>query len=177
MVCWMWARSHKITSLSSWLSGVEFFLKQNSQPRLPRFELFKDNKDLLELVFEQEDEERCAHAVSEQEVTVMIELADDGSLVGRMLACMLAFAFAGLLRASEYCRMIRGKDVTVEDWGVQLVIPFSKTDTRPATVFLPRTGDGRCPKRALARYLELYRRKGRAPATACAANESLPIIG
>ena len=71
--------------------------------------------------------------------------------------CAAVFAFYGLLRIKEYtCSGLLREHVTVHQWGINLAIPFSKTQLIPTAVAMVRRDDELCPlaaHRAYARHL------------------------
>jgi len=69
---------------------------------------------------------------------------------------LLLLGFAGAFRRSELVA-IRMEHLTYLDHGMEVFLPFSKTDQegQGRTVFIPNASGNRCPVRALAQWLEL----------------------
>lgn len=69
---------------------------------------------------------------------------------------LLLLGFAGAFRRSELVA-IRMDHLTYLDHGMEVFLPFSKTDQegQGRTVFIPNANGSRCPVRALAQWLEL----------------------
>ena len=159
-LCWMWCRNNKVTSIGSWMSGIEYFCKQHKLPRLARGAEYATNLQALELLFGQLDEVQGAVAMTEEEVVRVC--AQFEFLFGPQRAAELVAAtvwcFRGLFRASEIAGRMLAGDVSVAEWGIEVVLPFSKAVRRPAKVCLVRTGGPLCP---VAAFRDLLRVRGR----------------
>jgi hypothetical protein len=78
--------------------------------------------------------------------------------------CASIFAFYGVLRVKEYTSSgLLVQHVQLHSWGINLMIPFSKTALIPASVAIVRRDDTLCPVLAYHAYTSLLPLRYRQP--------------
>jgi hypothetical protein len=148
-LCWMWSHSNSVHSIPSWLSGIEHFLSNHNRPRLPRGEFFKKNLAGLQNIFGSVDKVIRATPLTETHLRALYNILDHTKKTDAILWCSYVFAFQGLLRLSEFSnKRMKLKHVTRTSHGLQLTVPFSKTDLTPTNIQLVQRDDILCPVKA-----------------------------
>jgi hypothetical protein len=78
--------------------------------------------------------------------------------------CLYLFSFYGLLRLRECVSPRLTWDlVRQHEWGMEIVVPFSKTNLRPVSIRIVSRPDSYCPVRAFVQYRSATHVKLRAP--------------
>lgn len=156
MLCWLFCHGCVVQSLPTFLSAIEDFCRRHSLPVLPRGPGFKRALKGLRNIFEQVDIEAPAVGLTERNLLVLRECLDFSDLQEVRFWCQVLLGFQGLLRADEFLRL-RAGDLRFMPWGIQVVIPFSKTNLTPTPVGLVTRGDLLCPVAAFATLFELMK--------------------
>ena len=159
MVCWLFCHGCVVQSLNGFLSGVENFCRSEGLPRLPRGIRFKQARTGIQNIFGQVDIQSPAVGLTTKDLLRLRTGINFRKLADVRFWCQTLLGFQGLLRASEVLRL-RVEDFLFTPWGVQVVVPYSKTDLTPTPVGLVTRGDLLCPTAAFATLFRLLGKVG-----------------
>lgn len=150
-----------VNSLGNYISALQWWHKAGGFGSLPRGGLYERVRKGLFNVYSQFDKSQPAFALSLGNIYSTFFHLSFLSFEDSRNWCALLFGFFGLLRIGEYSASspsavkLRVKHVRIESdrTGIRLTIPFSKTETRPTTIFICRRPDILCPVAAMIHYL------------------------
>lgn len=158
---WFCSR-RSVKTLSSYLSALQYWHDSCSFGPLPKGILFRRTRKGLENVYSQFDHVRPAHAITLADIARILPLLDLRSFVDARNWCCLLFGFYGLLRVGEYTGTVSKpaklsvKHVVIDPTGIQLTIPWSKTDVTAATVRFCSRADILDPYAAARHYSSFF---------------------
>jgi hypothetical protein len=168
MLMVLFCRSHKITTLATFMSGVAHYYKSNHMP-LHRDTLFQSTKRGLNNYYGLSQHNTPKAALSWSQLTTLVDhltpstSADIRSFDLVRDVCLYLFCFYGLFRAREVLGdHFQWQNVRVRDWGIEVIVPFSKTNNQPTPVRMVKRNDVYCPARAYQAYYALTPRPLRA---------------
>jgi hypothetical protein len=156
----LYAKNHKITTLPQFISAIANWHQEHELGELPRSRLFKRVQRGLLNVFGLTEENKPKAALTVEDLTVfytkMLKSGEIFTFEGRRDWLCYIMAFFGLLRIHEYIgEKLKFEYVKVREWGLQIVVPFSKTNLRPVKVRLVKRNDFLCPVKAYKNYIAL----------------------
>lgn len=153
LVCIVYAKTHKITSLPGFVSAIANFAATHLHPPLPRHGLFDRVKAGLNNFYGDTNVASPRTAITLSDLCAFYSGIDHKSFAGTRDWCACLFAFFGLLRINEYMNGgLRVQHVQQKEWGISLTIPFSKTSLHPSSIDIVHRGDELCPVGAFTRY-------------------------
>ena len=156
VICWMHCHGRSVHSLGGFISGVASYYKQQGHGSLPRGELFDDNMKGLKNIFGQVDVVAPSPPVEFADLQKVFLHLQLSRLEHAQFWCATLLGYLGLLRAGEFTSgRVRWGDIEFYDWGVRIIIPFSKTDLTPTAVAVVERGDFACLVKAL-RHLRSF---------------------
>lgn len=154
LVAIVFCRTHKITTLAAFISGISHFHLVHGFGILPRGYTYANVMKGLHNFYAADNRSIPKTALTLSNLKTFHSWINWSSFEGVRDWCMFLFAFFGLLRVGEYCDgALRVKDVKLFIWGIELVIPFSKTSLHPSLIDLAARGDFLCPVLAFKRLL------------------------
>lgn len=151
-------KTHKITTLPSFMSGVSNWYAQHALGPLPRNKLYADVKTGLENFFGLTESSDPRTAFTFEDVCMLVTSIDVSTFNGARDALLYLLSYYGLLRRSETGARLTLAHVMRHDWGLALTIPYSKTNLRPVTIRISARASGDsalCPLAAFDRYLAM----------------------
>ena len=152
-VCILFAQSHRITTLSGFVSAVNQFVLGLGHPPLPRGALYDRVRAGLANWYGDTNFHEPSKAITSEALFTIHPHLDLTSFTDARDWCASLFAFYGLLRIKEYtCSGLLRQQVTVAQWGINLTLPFSKTSLIPTSVAIIRRDDALCPVAAFYAY-------------------------
>lgn len=162
MLLVFYCRTHKVTTLSTFLAGVSNYYKSNRMP-LHRDALFQSVRRGLNNYFGLSQHVAPKAALTWLQLTQLVAHllssppSDDlevSSFRSARDVCLYLFCFFGLFRAREVLGdHFRWCHVRRHEWGIEVTVPFSKTCNHPTPVRMVKRDDPYCPIRAFDRYL------------------------
>ncbi len=161
-----YARTHKITTLSGFMSGVANYYAEHELGTLSRGCRYAQTMKGLNNFFGLSESVQPKTALTWTQLTQLIDRLDSVpvSFVSARDKCLYLFSFYALLRLRECVSPRLTWDlVRLHDWGVEIVVPYSKTNLRPVSVRVVSRPDAYCPARAYQSYRALTHRRLRAP--------------
>lgn len=158
-----YVRTHKLTTLASFMSGVSNWYAQHSLGALPRNKQYTDVKQGLGNVFGLSEANDPKTAFTFRDIVTLIRAIDTTTFDGARDALLYLLSFFGLLRRSECGPRLTMAHVTRADWGLALTIPYSKTNLRPVVIRVCARHDEVCPLAAYDRYVSLIPSRLRLP--------------
>jgi len=160
-----YCRTHKSTSLPTYISALSNWAEQYNLGPLPRFNQFKQVKKGLLNYFGLSETTQPKVAITLNDLAVICAHLDLSSFNDVRDWCCYIFGFFGLLRINETIGdQLTFSNVVRFDWGIQLTISYSKTSLQPVQVKLTqRQSDLFCPLLAYDRYVSFIKPKLRLP--------------
>lgn len=154
-----YCRSHKLTTLPTFLAGVAHYYKLNHMP-LHRDALFHSVRRGIANYLGLSQHNTPKAALSWSQLTSLVDhlllspsSATAPSFDATRDVCLYLFCFYGLFRGREVLgEHFQWQHVTRHNWGIQVVIPFSKTNNQPVSVRMVSRNDAYCPARAFDAY-------------------------
>jgi hypothetical protein len=175
----LYARSHRITTVSGFVSAVQHYALRRGHPSLPRGHTYQRVRAGLDNWYGDTNFSESRTAITIDDLCEFHAHLDMSVFADARDWCACLFAFYGLLRIKEYtCGGLRIADVTPRRWGIRLTIPFSKTSVIPTTIDIVRRDDQLCPLIAYHTYwalLPVARRSPPSPFFVLASNSSSPL--
>jgi hypothetical protein len=164
VVCIIYARSHRITSLAGFVSAVNHHALQLGHPPLPRNRTFDRVRAGLANWHGDTNFSEPAKAITIADLRTVHASLNLSTFADARDWCASLFAFFGLLRIKEYtCAGLLVRHVTHELWGINLALPFSKTSLIPTAIAIVRRDDALCPVAAYLAYTALLPASSRQP--------------
>lgn len=148
-------KTHKITTLSSFMAGVANWYAVHTLGQLPRNRLYTDVKAGLENMFGLSESSDPKTAFTFDDIRTLIRSIDVTTFNGARDALLYLVSYYGLLRRSETGSRLTLAHVVRHDWGLAITIPYSKTNLRPVTIRICARGDNVCPLSAYDRYISM----------------------
>lgn len=153
-----YTRTHKFTTLPTYISALANWFHEHELGDLPRHRLFKRVMAGLNNVFSLTDTVVPKAAFTLAHLTTIHSHLDLTSFDDVRDWCTYVFAFFGLLRIHEYVTpALQYQHVKVFRWGVSITIAFSKTNLQPVKVRLATRNDIFDPINACVRYLSFVK--------------------
>ena len=149
----LYVRTHKTTSLPSFMSAVQSHYTNREWGALPRGELYKKLVRGWNNMVGPIDEVKPKVAFTETQLKSIHSYLPPSTPTFTQTRnwCMYLLSFYGLLRVSEVHRLC-WSDIVVTANYVGVRVPYSKTSLTPVTIKLFVRGDWACPKKALQQY-------------------------
>ena len=148
------------------MSGVANYYAEHELGALDRGRAYAQTMKGLSNFFGLSESVKPKAAVTWNQLTRLIDRLDslpDGFVPARD-KCLYLFSFYALLRLRECVSARLTWDlVRMHEWGVEIVVPYSKTNLRPVSVRIVSRPDAYCPVRAYHAYRSLTHVKLRAP--------------
>ncbi len=160
-----YARTHKITTLSGFMSGVANYYAEQELGALSRGRRFAQTMKGLRNFFGLSESVQPKAAVEWRHLTALVDHLDSLpiSFEPARDRCLYLFSFFALLRLRECVSpRLTWELVKVHEWGVKIVVPYSKTNLRPVSVRIVSRPDAYCPVKAYQAYRSLTHAKLRA---------------
>jgi hypothetical protein len=156
--------NHKITTLPGFVSAIQNLVLSLGHPVLPRNRLYSQVCAGLNNWFGDSNVASPKQGFTLSDLCEFRANLSLSTFVDARNWCACLFAFFGLLRIKEYsCGSLRVKDVCRQPWGIELIIPYSKTSFIPAFVDIIRRDDQLCPLAAYLSYTSLIPQSLRRP--------------
>ena len=156
-VCIVYAQQHRITSLPGFVSAIAHYAMRMGFPDLPRGRTFDRVKAGLLNWYGDTNVSEPARGFTVDDLRAIRAHINLRIYADARDWCAALFAFYGLLRVREYtCSGLLFEHVSVQQWGINLTIPFSKTTLIPTAVAIIQRDDCLCPvaaHRAYTRHL------------------------
>jgi hypothetical protein len=148
------------------MSGVANYYAENELGVLPRGRRYAQTMKGLANFFGLSESVKPKAAITWSHLTALMDRLDSLP-VGFESArdrCLYLFSFYALLRLRECVSpRLTWELVRLHEWGVEIVVPYSKTNLRPVSVRIVSRPDSYCPARAYSAYRSLTHSKLRAP--------------
>ncbi len=160
------------------MSGVANWYAQHSLGELQRCKLYHDVKKGLENFFGLSESSEPRTAFTFDDIKSLVDQLNPNTFDGARDIFHYLISFYGLLRRSETGARMTWAHVIRHTWGLDIIVPYSKTNLRPITVRLAARGDRYCPLVAFDHYSRLVHAKLRhrsLPLLLSHADRSLPI--
>jgi hypothetical protein len=155
-----YCRTHKVTTLTTFLSGVANYYKLNHMP-LRREAKFQSVRRGLTNYLGLSQHNSPKAALTWSQLTRLVDHlqpppstnSPTRSFDSIRDTCLYVFCFFGLFRAKEVLGdHFRWSHVKQFDWGIEVTVPFSKTCNQPTSVRMVRRDDPYCPVLAFEAY-------------------------
>ncbi len=146
--------THKITTLSSYMSAIADWYRANSIGILPRDHVLvlRVRKGLTNY-YSLSETTTPKRPIGFVELGKIYQLIDTNTFKGAREWAAYVISFFGLLRRSEILdSRLKFHHISVHDSGISITIPFSKTNLQPHIVQLCKRDDFLCPLRAFLHY-------------------------
>jgi hypothetical protein len=164
MVMIDYVRTHKVTTLPTYISAIANWFHEHELGDLPRHRLFTRVQRGIQNVFGLSEVTEPKAALSLSDLAVFHSRIDHSSFEGARDWFAYVLAFFGLLRIGEYISpTLTHKHVASQQWGIEITIPFSKTNLQPVQVRLIRRDDTFDPVMAYDNYVSHIAPKLRLP--------------
>lgn len=160
-----YARSHKITTLSGFMSGVANYYQEHELGTLARGRQYAQTMKGLHNFFGLSESAQPKTALTWTQLTRLVDHIDSLPISFALARdkCLYLFSFYGLLRLRECVSpRLTWDHVRMHEWGMEIIVPFSKTNLRPVSVRIVSRPDSYCPTRAYQQYRSLTHPKLRA---------------
>jgi hypothetical protein len=178
-VCILYAQHHRVTGLAGFVSAIAHHAMRMGHPDLPRGRTFDRVKAGILNWYGHDNVARPSRGFTLQDLHAIRPHLDLSIFADARDWCAALFAFFGLLRIKEYtCSGLLREHVSVQPWGINLDIPFSKTALLPTAVAIIRRDDGLCPvaaHRAYSRLLPARLRRAGMPYFLHTASTAAPL--
>jgi hypothetical protein len=151
-----YTRTHKLTTLPSYISALANWFHQHALGDLPRDQLFYRVMKGLKNVFGLTDTTTPKAALTLHHLSIIHAHLDLFSFTDVRDWCSYVLAFFCLLRIHEYISpTLQQQHVKLHTWGVSITIPFSKTNLQPVKIRIVKRDDIFDPVYAVAHYLSM----------------------
>ena len=151
----LYARTHKPTTIPTFVSAVADWTRQIWHTELPRHNQFDAVMASLRNLYGNTNVSTPKTALTTADLVAIYNQLDTRYFEHARDWCACLLAFFGLLRISEYMSSgLRVGHVQYTTTGLDLTIQFSKTSRAPAHVSLAARQDALCPVRAFRHYLD-----------------------
>jgi len=148
-----YTRDHKVTTVGGFVSALVNLAQSLGHPELPRSALYDRFRTGLDNYHADTNVSNPKHSITLSDLCAFYPHMQVSTFAGARDWCACLFAFFGLLRVNEYANGApQTQHVQLQEWGVRLTIPFSKTSLVPTQVELVRRDDQLCPAQAWERY-------------------------
>ena len=144
------------------MSGVANYYAEHELGPLARGRKYAQTMKGLRNFFGLSESVTPKTAVTWQQLTQLVDhLATiSDRFVATRDTCLYLFSFYALLRLRECVSpRLTWSMVRVHEWGVELVVPYSKTNLRPVSVRIVARPDSYCPVKAYQAYHALTHRR------------------
>ena len=153
----VYANSHKITTLPTFISALNRYHQRLFQHDLPRAALFQQTRVGLEHYYGNNAASAAKMALTLEDLCELARLLDTRYFEHARDWCACLMAFFGLLRINEYMNSgLRHGHVHLTSYGVDITVVRSKTSNIPVVVTVASRNDQLCPARALRHYLGFF---------------------
>ena len=153
----VYANSHKITSLPTFISALNSYHRQLFQVELPRTALFQQTRVGIENYYGNTAASTAKIALTLDDLCEFARHLDTRYFEHARDWCACLLAFFGLLRINEYMNSgLRRRHVRLTSYGVDITVVRSKTSNIPVVVSLTSRDDQLCPARALSHYFGFF---------------------
>lgn len=153
----VYANSHKITTLPTFISALNRYHRQLFQMDLPRAALYQQTRVGLENYYGNTAASAAKTALTLDDLCEFARHLDTRYFEHARDWCACLLAFFGLLRINEYMNSgLRQGHVRLTSYGVDITVVRSKTSNIPVVVSLASRNDQLCPARALSHYLGFF---------------------
>ena len=154
----VYAHSHKITSLPTFISALNRYHRQLFQVELPRTALYQQTRVGIENYYGNTAASAAKTALTLDDLCEFARHLDTRYFEHARDWCASLLAFFGLLRINEYRNSgLRHGQVRLTSYGVDITVVRSKTSNIPVVVSLTSRNDQLRPARALGHYLGFFR--------------------
>ena len=154
----VYANSHKITSLPTFISALNRYHRELFQVELPRTALYQQTRVGIENYYGNTAASAAKTALTLDDLCEFARHLDTRYFEHARDWCACLLAFFGLLRINEYMTSgLRHGQVRLTSYGVDITVVSSKTSKIPVVVSLTSRNDQLCPARALSHYLGFLR--------------------
>jgi hypothetical protein len=154
----VYAHSHKITTLPTFISALNRYHRQLFQVDLPRAALYQQTRVGLENYYGNYAASAAKTALTLDDLCEFARLLDTRYFEHARDWCACLLAFFGLFRINEYMNSgLRHGHVRLTAYGVDITVIRSKTSNIPVVVTVASRNDQLCPARALSHYLGFFR--------------------
>lgn len=153
-----YARTHKITTLAGFMSGVANYYAEHELGVLSRGRRYAQTMKGLSNFFGLSESVQPKAAITWSQLTQLVDQLDLQPLSFAVARdkCLYLFSFYALLRLRECVGPRLTWDlVRVHEWGLETIVPFSKTNLRPVSIRMVSRPDRYCPVRAYQSYRSL----------------------
>jgi hypothetical protein len=144
------------------MSGVANYYAEHELGALPRGRKYAQTMKGLHNFFGLSESVQPKTALTWQHLTQLIDRLDSlpVSFESARDKCLYLFSFYALLRLRECVSpRLTWQLVSVHEWGVEIVVPYSKTNLRPVSVRIVSRPDAYCPVKAYEAYHALTHRR------------------
>ena len=153
----VYADSHKITTLPTFISALNRYHRQLFQVELPRAALYQQTRVGLEHYYGNTAASAAKTALTLNDLCEFARHLDTRYFEHARDWCACLLAFFGLLRVNEYMNAgLRQRHIQLTSYGVDITVVRSKTSNIPVVVSLTSRNDQLCPARALRHYLGFF---------------------
>ena len=168
LIIW-YARSHKVTTLSTFMSGVANYYADHDLGQLQRGRRYQQTMKGVSNFFGLAESTQPKAAIEWSQLVRLVDHLDSAptsaSFESARDRCLYLFSFYALLRLREIVgTRFTWQHVIEHEWGLELIVPYSKTNLRPAPVRIVARPDAYCPLRAYHAYRQHTDRRLLAPA-------------
>ncbi len=146
--------THKITTLSSYLSAIADFYRANSISPLPREhdQVIRVRTGLVNY-YSLGESTTPKRPIGFHELSQFYMLIDTNTFDGAREWAAYVISFFALLRRSEILdTRLKFQHIIIHETGMSIIVPFSKTKLTPHTVHLCQRNDYLCPVQAFIHY-------------------------
>ena len=152
--------SHKVTSLATYVSGIANWYNEHGLGDLPRGRLYHNVQRGINNVFGLSQTSTPKAALTLTHLAAFHNNINHASFEGARDWLTYIIAFFALLRVSEYISpTLLQRHLIPHAWGLEIIVPFSKTSLQPVPIRLCKRADLYCPLRAYTNYFKLVHRK------------------
>jgi hypothetical protein len=140
------------------MSGVANYYAEHDLGALPRGRRYAQTMKGLHNYFGLSESVKPKTAITWKQLTQLIDYLDSSpaSFDSSRDKCLYLFSFYALLRLRECVSPRLTWSMVIEhEWGMEIVVPFSKTNLRPVSVRIVCRPDAYCPVRAYRSYRAL----------------------
>ena len=153
----VYANSHKITSLPTFLSALNRYHRQLFQAEIPRTALYQQTRVGIENYYGNTAASAAKTALTLDDLCEFARHLDTRYFEHARDWCACLLAFFGLLRINEYMNSgLRRGHVQPTSYGLDITVVRSKTSNIPVVISLASRNDQLCPARALSHYLGFF---------------------
>ena len=154
----VYANSHKITTLPTFISALNRYHRQLFQVDLPRAALYQQTKTGIDNYYGDSAASAAKTALTLDDLCEFASHLDTRYFEHARDWCACLLAFFGLLRINEYMNSgLRHAHIRLTAYGIDITVARSKTSHIPIVVTVASRTDQLCPARALRHYLGFFR--------------------